>query len=152
MLPRAPRALEREHTGAATAAVRLGVQVPVQVASAVLMLLSAGWAEARLNAADIWAITALFFFLVLLAATQDIAVDGWALTLLSRHNIGYACWLQPQHQAPSCRPLSGECMPGRAVVHLCMSFIAFRSLLNMFCMCMVLPESQRSNLSSQVCL
>ena len=64
------------------------MQVPVQVASAVLMLLSAGWAEARLNAADIWAVTALFFFLVLLAATQDIAVDGWALTLLSRHNIG----------------------------------------------------------------
>ena len=72
----------------ATKAVRLCTQVPVQVASAVLMLLSAGWAEARLNAADIWAVTALFFFLVLLAATQDIAVDGWALTLLSRHNIG----------------------------------------------------------------
>jgi PAT family acetyl-CoA transporter-like MFS transporter 1 len=62
----------------------------VQLASAVLMLLSAGWAEARLNAANIGAITALFFFLVLLAATQDIAVDGWALTLLSRRNIGRA--------------------------------------------------------------
>lgn len=33
-------------------------------------------------------ITALFFLLVLLAATQDIAVDGWALTLLSRKNVG----------------------------------------------------------------
>ena len=65
-------------------------QVPVQLASAMLMLLSAGWAEARLNAANIGAITALFFFLVLLAATQDIAVDGWALTLLSRRNIGRA--------------------------------------------------------------
>lgn len=75
----------------------LCVQVPVQVASAVLMLLSAGWAEARLNAADIWAVTALFFFLVLLAATQDIAVDGWALTLLSRHNIG--CDIIPATEA-----------------------------------------------------
>lgn len=25
-----------------------------------------------------------------LAATQDIAVDGWALTMLSRENVGYA--------------------------------------------------------------
>ena len=33
-------------------------------------------------------ITCLFFVLVLLAATQDIAVDGWALTLLSRKHIG----------------------------------------------------------------
>lgn len=42
----------------------------------------------RLQAADVGAITALFFGLVLLAATQDIAVDGWALTLLSRHHVG----------------------------------------------------------------
>ncbi len=34
-------------------------------------------------------ITLLFFVAVLLAATQDIAVDGWALTLLSKRNIGY---------------------------------------------------------------
>ncbi len=40
------------------------------------------------QAADVGAITALFFGLVLLAATQDIAVDGWALTLLSRHHVG----------------------------------------------------------------
>ena len=52
------------------------------------MLASADWAEQRLAAADIGSITALFFALVLLAATQDIAVDGWALTLLSRRNIG----------------------------------------------------------------
>ena len=38
--------------------------------------------------ADVASITALFFVLVLLAATQDIAVDGWALTLLSRRHIG----------------------------------------------------------------
>ena len=38
--------------------------------------------------ADVASITILFFVLVLLAATQDIAVDGWALTLLSRRHIG----------------------------------------------------------------
>ena len=32
----------------------------------------------------------MFFFLNFLAATQDIAVDGWALTMLQRHNVGYA--------------------------------------------------------------
>jgi hypothetical protein len=63
-------------------------QVPIQLASAGVMLVAADWAEARLRAADIASITALFFVLVLLAATQDIAVDGWALTLLSRPNIG----------------------------------------------------------------
>lgn len=31
-----------------------------------------------------------FFFLYFLMATQDIAVDGWALTMLSRDNVGYA--------------------------------------------------------------
>ena len=63
-------------------------QVPIQLASAGVMLVAADWAEARLRAADIAGITTLFFLLVLLAATQDIAVDGWALTLLSRRNIG----------------------------------------------------------------
>jgi len=35
-------------------------------------------------------LTAMFFFLNFLAATQDIAVDGWALTMLQKHNVGYA--------------------------------------------------------------
>ncbi|KAJ8410735.1 hypothetical protein AAFF_G00186920 [Aldrovandia affinis] len=39
---------------------------------------------------DILTITVVFFFLAFLAATQDIAVDGWALTMLSRENVGYA--------------------------------------------------------------
>lgn len=42
----------------------------------------------RVEDADVGSITALFFLLVLLAATQDIAVDGWALTLLARNNVG----------------------------------------------------------------
>ncbi|XP_064080221.1 acetyl-coenzyme A transporter 1-like isoform X2 [Macrobrachium nipponense] len=35
-------------------------------------------------------ITCVFFALNFLAATQDIAVDGWALTILSRDNVGWA--------------------------------------------------------------
>ncbi|XP_050336198.1 acetyl-coenzyme A transporter 1 [Bactrocera neohumeralis] len=35
-------------------------------------------------------LTMLFFLLNFLAATQDIAVDGWALTMLKRCNVGYA--------------------------------------------------------------
>ena len=62
--------------------------MPLQFTSALLLFFSAPWAEQRLRAADVASITALFFVLVLLAATQDIAVDGWALTLLSRKNVG----------------------------------------------------------------
>ena len=32
----------------------------------------------------------VFFSLNFLASTQDIAVDGWALTMLHRRNVGYA--------------------------------------------------------------
>lgn len=32
----------------------------------------------------------VFLFLYLLCATQDIAVDGWALTILKRENVGWA--------------------------------------------------------------
>ncbi|KAM6122231.1 acetyl-coenzyme A transporter 1 [Pterocles gutturalis] len=39
---------------------------------------------------DVVALTVAFFFFEFLAATQDIAVDGWALTMLSRENVGYA--------------------------------------------------------------
>jgi PAT family acetyl-CoA transporter-like MFS transporter 1 len=39
---------------------------------------------------DVKTLTAVFFFLYFLMATQDIAVDGWALTMLSEKNVGYA--------------------------------------------------------------
>lgn len=39
---------------------------------------------------DIRSLTLSFFFLNFLAATQDIAVDGWALTMLKKQNVGYA--------------------------------------------------------------
>ncbi|SPO23326.1 related to putative acetyl-coenzyme A transporter [Ustilago trichophora] len=39
-------------------------------------------------------ITLIFFVMILFAATQDIAVDGWALTLLSQENLSYASTAQ----------------------------------------------------------
>ncbi|KIR25773.1 acetyl-CoA transporter [Cryptococcus deuterogattii LA55] len=44
--------------------------------------------------ADIKFLTAVFGSLILAAATQDIAVDGWALTLLSQPNLSYASTAQ----------------------------------------------------------
>lgn len=43
---------------------------------------------------DVQVLTGLFFILVFFAATQDIAVDGWALTLLSKENLSYASTAQ----------------------------------------------------------
>ncbi|VDM56843.1 unnamed protein product [Angiostrongylus costaricensis] len=39
---------------------------------------------------NVFVLMLLFLPLNFLAATQDIAVDGWALTILSRKNVGYA--------------------------------------------------------------
>ena len=39
---------------------------------------------------DVVALTAMFFIFNFLAATQDVAVDGWALTMLKPRNVGYA--------------------------------------------------------------
>ncbi len=39
---------------------------------------------------NVVALTGIFFTLYFLAATQDIAVDGWALTMLSPEGVGYA--------------------------------------------------------------
>ena len=39
---------------------------------------------------NVYALAVHFFILNLLAATQDIVVDGWALTMLSKENVGFA--------------------------------------------------------------
>ena len=39
-------------------------------------------------------ITLVFFILILCCATQDIAVDGWALTCLSPESLSYASTAQ----------------------------------------------------------
>ncbi|CAF4911135.1 unnamed protein product, partial [Rotaria socialis] len=43
-----------------------------------------------ISQSHIYYLTAVFFGLSFLAATQDICVDGWALSMLSRENVGWA--------------------------------------------------------------
>lgn len=46
------------------------------------------------DGAGVWGFTGWWFLLVFLCATQDIAVDGWAISLLSIQNISYASTAQ----------------------------------------------------------
>ena len=74
--------------------------MPIQLLSGFGML----WLGSRLkdmmskasedDGAGIWGFTGWWFFLVFMCATQDIAVDGWALTLLTPGNISYASTAQ----------------------------------------------------------
>ena len=43
---------------------------------------------------SVYSLTPLFLLVVFLSATQDIAVDGWALTILSSANVRYASTCQ----------------------------------------------------------
>jgi len=68
--------------------------VPVQMACGFLMLAAStvinDWVGETGSTPNVKALTAYFFMLYFLMATQDIAVDGWALTMLSEKNVGYA--------------------------------------------------------------
>ena len=66
--------------------------VPVQYFIGITMFLLAQNVDYYLDSSppDVFSLTCMFFFLNFLAATQDIAVDGWALTMLKRQNVGYA--------------------------------------------------------------
>ncbi|MCJ1359593.1 MAG: hypothetical protein MMC33_009595 [Icmadophila ericetorum] len=74
--------------------------LPIQLFSGFGMLYMGGKAESMMESAGaadgsgIWTFTWWWFFLVFLCATQDIAVDGWALTLLSTPNLSYASTAQ----------------------------------------------------------
>ncbi|KAF4664768.1 Major facilitator super domain-containing protein 3 [Perkinsus olseni] len=64
--------------------------VPCQLLiSVVLYYLSRHYAE-WLRENDVTPLFMCFLILYFLAATQDIAVDGWAITMLSKENVGYA--------------------------------------------------------------
>ncbi|KAG5175568.1 acetyl-coenzyme A transporter 1-domain-containing protein [Tribonema minus] len=72
--------------------------VPVQMLCGLMMLGGAPYISGWMGdgpggvavAPDVTALTAYFLTLYAMMATQDIAVDGWALTMLSRENVGYA--------------------------------------------------------------
>jgi len=74
--------------------------VPVQYLIGIMMLVVSQFVHPMLgdnldnpeepSAPDVSSLTVTFFFLNFLAATQDVAVDGWALTMLKPKNVGYA--------------------------------------------------------------
>lgn len=74
--------------------------MPIQVCSGFGMIYLGGRIKEMMVAAGasdgsgVWGFTWWWFFLVFLCATQDIAVDGWALTLLSPQNLSYASTAQ----------------------------------------------------------
>ncbi|EPQ28700.1 uncharacterized protein PFL1_04003 [Pseudozyma flocculosa PF-1] len=70
--------------------------VPIQAVVGVMFWFLADNIEPLMAAEipNVRLITAIFFVMVLFAATQDIAVDGWALTLLSQENLSYASTAQ----------------------------------------------------------
>lgn len=68
--------------------------VPIQYLMGLFMLFLSGhvdkWLGTDEENLNIGFLTCIFFSLNVLAATQDIVVDGWALTMLKRCNVGYA--------------------------------------------------------------
>ncbi|CAK8675913.1 unnamed protein product [Clavelina lepadiformis] len=66
--------------------------VPTQYLIAVVMYILSLRLDAILEVdnPNVWHLTICFFILNFCAATQDIAVDGWALTMLSKKNVGLA--------------------------------------------------------------
>ncbi|KAJ8097712.1 acetyl-coenzyme A transporter 1-domain-containing protein [Lipomyces tetrasporus] len=70
--------------------------IPIQTVSSIMLLWLGSHVETILENAEshLGFITFLFFTLVFLCATQDVAVDGWALTLLSHANLSYASTAQ----------------------------------------------------------
>lgn len=68
--------------------------IPTQYLVGMFMLLLSGsvehWLGDEHRAPNVGILTVMFFILNVLAATQDIVVDGWALTMLQRRNVGYA--------------------------------------------------------------
>ncbi|KDQ54907.1 hypothetical protein JAAARDRAFT_38023 [Jaapia argillacea MUCL 33604] len=70
--------------------------VPMQMIIGTLMLFISFSSERLLEhpGENVHTLTAVFLILVIMSATQDIAVDGWALTLLSHENLSYASTCQ----------------------------------------------------------
>ncbi|GJJ71134.1 MFS transporter, PAT family, solute carrier family 33 (acetyl-CoA transportor), member 1 [Entomortierella parvispora] len=70
--------------------------VPIQLLTGVMFLWLGmnieGWMAQDQIA--VGTLTVVFFALIFFCATQDIAVDGWALTLLSKENLSYASTAQ----------------------------------------------------------
>ena len=82
--------------------------VPAQLAIGMLLLTSSFRVNAMLGSdggsVDVNKLTALFFSFYFLCATQDIAVDGLALTILSERNREYGATCNAIGQTLGCAP------------------------------------------------
>lgn len=73
---------------------------PIQTISGLSMIYLGGGIDEMMRKAGendgsgVWGFTGWWFLLVFLCATQDIAVDGWAISLLSMQNMSYASTAQ----------------------------------------------------------
>jgi len=64
--------------------------VPIQYFIGGMMLWLSYQVEILIVSGEVLILTIIFFLLNFGAATQDIAVDGWCLTMLSKENVGWA--------------------------------------------------------------
>lgn len=68
--------------------------VPFEIFAGITLILSANhvnkWlGDGQENVPDVTSLTIIFFLLRMFTATHDIAVDGWALSMLKKRNIGH---------------------------------------------------------------
>ena len=61
--------------------------LPVQIILGIIFIILSFYLESLLVQLRIVALTIIFFFVIFFIATQDICVDGWALTLFGSSNI-----------------------------------------------------------------
>lgn len=66
------------------------VQFLIGCSMITLSLFIDGWLGDSKTEMNVAMLGIMFFSLTFMAATQDIAVDGWSLTMLKRRNLGYA--------------------------------------------------------------
>lgn len=66
--------------------------IPLQMLVGLTLLWTAGHLGELISerGSDVRTLAGIFFWIYALLASQDIAVDGWALTMLSRRNVGLA--------------------------------------------------------------
>ena len=91
--------------------------VPAQLAIGLLLIVASVRVNALLGSdgpVDVKSLTALFFSFYFLCATQDIAVDGWALTILSERNKEYGATCNAIGQTVGCAARAAASSSARA--------------------------------------
>jgi PAT family acetyl-CoA transporter-like MFS transporter 1 len=61
--------------------------LPIQIILGIVLIILSFYIDPLINNLHIVSLTILFFFIIFLTATQDICVDGWALTLFATSNV-----------------------------------------------------------------